>query len=44
VDLNDEIGGPVTITHAGEVVSDAVKKLLDTAPAPAAAGAAGTGA
>jgi proton-translocating NAD(P)+ transhydrogenase subunit alpha len=44
VDLSDEIGGPVTITHAGEVVSDAVKKLLDTAPAPAAAGAAGTGA
>jgi H+-translocating NAD(P) transhydrogenase subunit alpha len=44
VDLSDEIAGPVTITHAGEVVSDAVKKLLDTAPAPAAAGTAGTGA
>jgi len=44
VDLSDEIGGPVTITHGGEVVSEAVQKLLDTAPAPAAAGAAGTGA
>src|SRR3954462_9622654 len=35
VDLSDEIGGPVTITHGGEVVSEAVQKLLDTAPAPA---------
>jgi H+-translocating NAD(P) transhydrogenase subunit alpha len=32
VNLTDEIGGPVTITHGGEVVSDAVKKLLDPAP------------
>ena len=28
VDPDDEIGGPVTITHGGEIRSDAVKKLL----------------
>jgi H+-translocating NAD(P) transhydrogenase subunit alpha len=36
VDLTDEIGGPVTITHGGEVISDAVKKLLESAPTTAA--------
>ncbi|HEU4571343.1 MAG TPA: Re/Si-specific NAD(P)(+) transhydrogenase subunit alpha [Candidatus Limnocylindrales bacterium] len=40
VDLSDEIGGPVTITHGGQVVSDAVKKLLDPAPAAPTGGAA----
>ncbi|HEU4672027.1 MAG TPA: Re/Si-specific NAD(P)(+) transhydrogenase subunit alpha [Candidatus Limnocylindrales bacterium] len=40
IDLGDEIAGPVTITHGGEVVSEPVKKLL--APAePAPAGGAG---
>src|SRR5262245_27550002 len=29
VDLSDEIGGPVTVAHAGKVVSDAVNKLLN---------------
>ena len=29
----DEIAGPVTITHGGEIRSDAVKKLLNPAPA-----------
>ena len=29
----DEIAGPVTITHDGEIRSDAVKKLLNPAPA-----------
>jgi NAD(P) transhydrogenase subunit alpha len=38
VDLSDEIGGPVTVTHDGRVVSDAVNKLLG-AEAPASAGA-----
>jgi NAD(P) transhydrogenase subunit alpha len=38
IDLTDEITGPVTITHGGEVVSEAVRKLLD--PAPAAPGGA----
>ena len=35
LDLNpeDEIAGPVTITHGGEIRSDAVKKLLNPAPA-----------
>jgi NAD(P) transhydrogenase subunit alpha len=31
----DEIAGPVTITHAGEIRSDAVKKLLQPAEAKA---------
>jgi NAD(P) transhydrogenase subunit alpha len=35
LDPDDEIAGPVTITHAGEIRSDAVKKLL--APAGGAA-------
>ncbi len=40
IDLGDEIAGPVTITHGGEVVSEPVKKLL--APAePAQAGGPG---
>jgi H+-translocating NAD(P) transhydrogenase subunit alpha len=42
VDLADEIGGPVTITHGGDVVSEPVKKLLEPAAAPSTAG--GTGA
>jgi H+-translocating NAD(P) transhydrogenase subunit alpha len=29
VDLADEIGGPVTITHGGNVVSEPVRKLLE---------------
>jgi NAD(P) transhydrogenase subunit alpha len=33
LDPADEIAGPVTITHEGEIRSDAVKKLLDPAPA-----------
>jgi NAD(P) transhydrogenase subunit alpha len=33
----DEIAGPVTITHGGEIRSDAVKKLLNPAPAEAKA-------
>ena len=40
VDLSDEIGGPVTITHGGEVVSEAVRRLLEPAPV-ATGGAAG---
>jgi NAD(P) transhydrogenase subunit alpha len=35
VDPEDEIGGPVTITHGGEIRSDAVKKLLAPAEAKA---------
>ena len=31
LDPGDEIAGPVTITHAGEIRSDAVKKLLQPA-------------
>ena len=31
VDLEDEIGGPVTIAHGGKIVSDAVAKLLNPA-------------
>ncbi|HET7027850.1 MAG TPA: Re/Si-specific NAD(P)(+) transhydrogenase subunit alpha [Candidatus Limnocylindrales bacterium] len=42
VDLGDEIGGPVTITHAGEVTSEAVRKLLE--PVSFAASATGAGA
>ncbi len=38
LDPADEIAGPVTITHGGEIRSDAVKKLL--APASPAGGAA----
>ena len=37
VDPEDEIGGPVTITHGGEIRSDAVKKLLAPAEAKAKA-------
>jgi len=33
LDPADEIAGPVTITHGGELRSDAVKKLLNPAPA-----------
>jgi len=45
VDLSDEIGGPVTVTHDGRVVSDAVNKLLGAeAPAPAGAPSGRTGA
>jgi NAD(P) transhydrogenase subunit alpha len=29
VDLEDEIGGPVTVAHGGKVVSEAVNKLLN---------------
>ncbi len=39
IDLSDEITGPVTVTHNGAIVSEAVRKLLE----PAAAGG-GTGA
>ena len=35
LDPADEIAGPVTITHGGEIRSEAVKKLLNTAPAEA---------
>jgi NAD(P) transhydrogenase subunit alpha len=35
VDPEDEIGGPVTITHGGEIRNDAVKKLLAPAEAKA---------
>ncbi|HEY2888534.1 MAG TPA: Re/Si-specific NAD(P)(+) transhydrogenase subunit alpha [Candidatus Limnocylindrales bacterium] len=35
LDPADEIAGPVTITHGGEIRSEAVKKLLNPAPAPA---------
>ena len=41
LDPADEIAGPVTITHGGEIRSEAVKKLLNPAPAPAAATPAG---
>ncbi len=34
IDLTDEITGPVTVTHGGAIVSEAVRKLLE----PAAAG------
>jgi H+-translocating NAD(P) transhydrogenase subunit alpha len=40
LDPADEIAGPVTITHGGEIRSEAVKKLLNPAPASAAGGAA----
>jgi proton-translocating NAD(P)+ transhydrogenase subunit alpha len=40
LDPTDEIGGPVTITHGGEVRSEAVKKLLNAAPPSASGGAA----
>jgi NAD(P) transhydrogenase subunit alpha len=40
IDLGDEIAGPVTITHGGEVVSETVQKLL-APPAATAAGGAG---
>jgi len=33
LDPADEIAGPVTITHGGEIRSDAVKKLLEPAKA-----------
>jgi H+-translocating NAD(P) transhydrogenase subunit alpha len=35
LDPADEIGGPVTITHGGEIRNEAVKKLLHPAPAAA---------
>ena len=35
VSPDDEIGGPVTITHGGEIRSEAVKKLLQPAEAKA---------
>jgi len=35
LDPADEIAGPVTITHGGEIRSDAVKKLLQPAGGPA---------
>jgi len=31
VDLEDEIGGPVTVAHGGKIVSEAVQKLLASA-------------
>jgi NAD(P) transhydrogenase subunit alpha len=37
LDPADEIAGPVTITHGGEIRSEAVKKLLNPAPAEAKA-------
>jgi H+-translocating NAD(P) transhydrogenase subunit alpha len=40
LDPADEIAGPVTITHGGEFRSEAVKKLLNAAPASAAGGPA----
>jgi NAD(P) transhydrogenase subunit alpha len=40
LDPADEIAGSVTITHGGEIRSEAVKKLLNPAPASAAGGAA----
>jgi NAD(P) transhydrogenase subunit alpha len=40
LDPADEIAGPVTITHGGEIRSEAVKKLLNAAPASAAGGPA----
>jgi NAD(P) transhydrogenase subunit alpha len=40
LDPADEIAGPVTITHGGEIRSEAVKKLLNPAPVSAAGGAA----
>jgi NAD(P) transhydrogenase subunit alpha len=39
LDPADEIAGPVTITHGGEIRSEAVKKLLN--PAPVASAPAG---
>jgi H+-translocating NAD(P) transhydrogenase subunit alpha len=35
LDPADEIAGPVTITHGGEIRSDAVRKLLQPAEAKA---------
>jgi proton-translocating NAD(P)+ transhydrogenase subunit alpha len=43
VDPEDEIAGPVTITHGGEIRSEAVRKLL-ASPAPPAPAAAPGGA
>jgi proton-translocating NAD(P)+ transhydrogenase subunit alpha len=40
LDPADEIAGPVTITHSGEIRSEAVRKLLNPAPAGATGGAA----
>jgi len=40
LDPTDEIAGPVTITHGGEIRSEAVKKLLNPAPAVTSGGAA----
>jgi len=40
LDPADEIAGSVTITHGGEIRSEAVKKLLNPAAASAAGGAA----
>jgi NAD(P) transhydrogenase subunit alpha len=37
IDLSDEITGPVTVTHGGQIVAEAVRKLLEPA-------AGGTGA
>ncbi len=40
LDFEDEVTKATVITHGGEVVSDAVKKLLEPAPAAGAGGAA----
>lgn len=39
IDLSDEITGPVTVTHGGTIVSEAVRKLLEPAAASGGAGA-----
>jgi hypothetical protein len=40
LDFEDEVTKATVITNDGTVVSDAVKKLLEPAPAPAAGGQA----
>ncbi len=39
IDLSDEITGPVTVTHGGAIVSEAVRKLLEPATANRGTGA-----
>lgn len=39
IDLTDEITGPVTVTHGGAIVSEAVRKLLEPAAAGGGSGA-----
>jgi NAD(P) transhydrogenase subunit alpha len=40
LDFDDEVTKSTVITHGGSVVSDAVKKLLEPAPAAGPGGAA----